>query len=86
MCTTIIDSKAALMYDSNKDQWSSLPALPYTYFSLVTVPDRKQGRIQDFLRGGSEHGGVSLKQGVWGHSPPEAIGFFVITTPKSCLL
>ena len=31
-----------LMYDSNKDQWSSLPALPYTNFSLVTVPGRKQ--------------------------------------------
>ena len=31
-----------LMYDSNKDQWSSLPALPYGCFSLVTVPDRKQ--------------------------------------------
>ena len=31
-----------LMYDSNKDQWSALPALPYVYFSLVAVPDRKQ--------------------------------------------
>ena len=31
-----------LMYDSNKDQWSTLPALPYTRFSLVPVPDRKQ--------------------------------------------
>ena len=31
-----------LMYDSNKDQWSALPALPYIHFSLVTVPDRKQ--------------------------------------------
>ena len=30
------------MYDSNKDQWSILPALPYANFSLVTVPDRKQ--------------------------------------------
>ena len=30
------------MYDSNKDQWSTLPALPYAYFSLVTVDDRKQ--------------------------------------------
>ena len=43
---TIEDSKSAhaepLMYDSNKDQWSSLPALPYVNFSLVTVPDRKQ--------------------------------------------
>ena len=24
-----------LMYDSNKDQWSTLPALPYAHFSLV---------------------------------------------------
>jgi len=31
-----------LMYDSNKDRWSTLPALPYAHFSLVTVPDRKQ--------------------------------------------
>ena len=43
---TIIKSKIEhfdpLMYDSNKDQWSTLPALPYVRFSLVTVPDRKQ--------------------------------------------
>ena len=43
---TISDSNYALdnplMYDSDKDQWSSLPALPYARFSLVTVPDRKQ--------------------------------------------
>ena len=42
---TIINSKGGyfepLMYDSNKDQWSKLPALPYFQFSLVTVPDRK---------------------------------------------
>ena len=31
-----------LMYDSNKNQWSLLPALPYARFSLVTVPNRKQ--------------------------------------------
>ena len=31
-----------LMYDSNKDQWSTLPALPYSHFSIVTVPDKKQ--------------------------------------------
>ena len=31
-----------LMYDSNKDQWSTLPSLPYSSFSLVTVADRKQ--------------------------------------------
>ena len=30
------------MYDSNQDQWSMLPALPYGQFSLVTVSDRKQ--------------------------------------------
>ena len=31
-----------LMYDSNKDQWSSLPSPPYVHFSLVTVLDKKQ--------------------------------------------
>ena len=31
-----------LMYDSKKDQWFTLPALPYGRFSLVTVPDWKQ--------------------------------------------
>ena len=31
-----------LMYDSNKDQWSTLPHLPYGYFSLVTVTEKKQ--------------------------------------------
>ena len=31
-----------LMYDSNKDQWSILPSLPCSRFSLVTVYDRKQ--------------------------------------------
>ena len=25
-------------------------------------------------------------QGIWGDSPPDAIGFFVIITPKSCLM
>ena len=43
---TVMDSGFAnfdpLMYDSSKDQWSSLPALPYVHFSLVTIPDRKQ--------------------------------------------
>ena len=43
---TIMGSKCMytnpLMYDSNKDQWFKLPALPYVNFSLVTVPDRKQ--------------------------------------------
>ena len=31
-----------LMYDSNMDQWSTLPALPCWYFSLVTVTEKKQ--------------------------------------------
>ena len=30
------------MYDSNKNKWSSIPDLPFFYFSLVTVSDRKQ--------------------------------------------
>ena len=30
------------MYDRNKDQWSTLPALPYVHFSLVTVTEKKQ--------------------------------------------
>ena len=30
------------MYDCNKDQWSTLPALPYGRFSLVTVTEKKQ--------------------------------------------
>ena len=42
----VTDSKYAhrdpIMYDFTKDQWSSLPPLPYVNFSLVTVPDRKQ--------------------------------------------
>ena len=30
------------MYDPNKDQWSTLPELPYGHFSLVTVTEKKQ--------------------------------------------
>ena len=30
------------MYDSNKDQWSTLPHLPCWLFSLVTVTEKKQ--------------------------------------------
>ena len=30
------------VYDSDKDQWSLLPALPYIHFYLVTIPDCKQ--------------------------------------------
>ena len=30
------------MYDSDKDQWSTLPELPCWYFSLVTVTEKKQ--------------------------------------------
>ena len=43
---TILDSRQAhdypLKYDFSKDQWFSLPALPYTYYSLVTVPELKK--------------------------------------------
>ena len=31
-----------LMFNSSQDKWSSLPALPYARFTLVTVRDRKQ--------------------------------------------
>ena len=31
-----------LMYDSKRDQWSTLPALPYCRLSLVIVPGWKQ--------------------------------------------
>ena len=37
-----------------------------------------------FWKGGSEHRSGSLKQGVWGRSPPEATGFFLFIAPKSC--
>ena len=30
------------MYDSNKDQWSTLPSLPCWCFSLVTITEKKQ--------------------------------------------
>ena len=31
-----------IVYDSNKDQWFTLPDLPYVRFSLVTVTEKKQ--------------------------------------------
>ena len=34
--------QCSFMYDSNKDQWSTLPDLPCWYFSLVTVTEKKQ--------------------------------------------
>ena len=33
---------APLVYDPSEDQWASLPALPYTHFSLVAIPECKQ--------------------------------------------
>ena len=30
-----------------------------------------------FSERGSDHKGISLMQGVWGHSPPEATGFLL---------
>ena len=51
-----------------------------------------QGRIQDFLKGGSESGVdiegganrsiVSLKQGAWGLCPPEAMGYLILDSTK----
>ena len=41
-----------------------------------------QGRFQDFLRGGSEHRGVSLKQGVWGAQPPRSYRVFCYYNTK----
>ena len=45
-------NKFVVVYDSNKDQWSTLPDLPYWLFSLVTVTEKKQllaigGRINN---------------------------------------
>ena len=34
------------------------------------------GVIQDFGKGGSEHRGGSLKQGVWGAQPPRSYRLF----------
>ena len=42
------------------------------------------GSDPGFWEGGSEHRGGSLKQGVWEHSPPEAIGCFLFIALKSC--
>ena len=52
-----------------------------------------QGRIQDFLKGGSESGVdiegganpsiVSLKQGVWGAQPPRSyMGYLILDSTK----
>ena len=63
---TVSDSNYArenpLMYDSNKDQWSTLPALPYVHFSLVTVPDRKQLLA---IGGIGDHKVISSKVFLW---------------------
>ena len=55
-----------------------------------------QGRIQDFLKGGSESGVdiegganpsiVSLKQGVWGAAPPRSYGVDSTKIPKNARL
>ena len=63
---TVSDSNYArenpLMYDSNKDQWSTLPELPYVHFSLVTVPDRKQLLA---IGGIGDHKVISNKVFLW---------------------
>ena len=55
-------SENPLMYDSNKDQWSTLPALPYAHFSLVTIPDRKQLLA---IGGIGDHEVISNKVFLW---------------------
>ena len=35
---------------------------------------RYQGQIKDNFEGGAKPRSGSVKQGVWGHGPPEAIG------------
>ena len=54
------------------------------YTNCMACPLNLQGQIQDFGKGESEHRGGSLKQGVWGHSAPEAIGCFLFIALKSC--
>ena len=63
-----------------------------SYLIITTVQLFTQGRIQDFLKGGSESGVdiegganpsiVSLKQGVWGRSHPEAMGYLILDSTK----
>ena len=49
-------SSVPLVYDSHMDQWSTLPKLPYSKFSLVAVPHKKQllaiGGLSEGLSGG----------------------------------
>ena len=52
-----------------------------TYFVTST-----QGQIQDFLRGGSEHRGISVKQGVWGTQPPRSYRVFCYYNTKIMLI
>ena len=42
-----------------------------------------QGWIKDFLREGAKPSSGSLKQGVWGCSPPEVINYLVFEVSKS---
>jgi len=37
-----IAQKTPYMYNSNEDQWSVLPEMYYSHFSLVAMPSRKQ--------------------------------------------
>ena len=42
MCDGVCGYVDPFMYDSNKDQWSTLPHLTCGHFSLVTVTEKKQ--------------------------------------------
>ena len=55
-----------------------------TYITHIhTYIHSYQGQIYDFLREGAKPSSGSLKQGVWGAQPPEAIGYLVFEVSKS---
>ena len=58
----------------------------FTTATFLLLSSQTQGRIQDFLRGGSEHRGVSLKQGVWGAQPPRSYRVFYYYNTKTMLI
>ena len=59
----------------------------YTYsYYIQYIYIYRGGSMQDFLRGGSEHRGVSLKQGVWGAQPPRSYRVFYYYNTKIMLI
>ena len=60
--------------------------------SIIVLIMIGSGADPGFSEGGSESGVdlepniVSLKQGVWGHSPPEAMGYLILFSTKIPLI